>query len=112
MRDLYEILGVSRGASGDDLKKAHRRLAREYHPDRNPNDSSAEERFKEIQAAYDVLGDSEKRQAYDAGAFVPAAAGPGRSATSTSVIFRTCSAASSAEPSRACTGCAEPGARA
>ncbi|MBD0291690.1 MAG: DnaJ domain-containing protein, partial [Thermoleophilia bacterium] len=66
-RDLYDILGVSKSASQDEIKKAYRKLARQYHPDRNPDDASAEERFKEIQTAYDVLGDSEKRKQYDEG---------------------------------------------
>jgi molecular chaperone DnaJ len=65
MKDLYETLGVSRTASPDEIKKAYRKLARKYHPDRNPGDREAEERFKEISAAHDVLGDEEKRKQYD-----------------------------------------------
>lgn len=64
-KDPYEILGVSRGATQDEIKKAYRRLAKQHHPDRNPNDKSAEQRFKEIHAAYEVLGDRQKRAQYD-----------------------------------------------
>jgi molecular chaperone DnaJ len=84
--DLYKVLGVSRKASDDEIKKAYRRLARRYHPDRNPDDPRAEEKFKEVQGAYDTLSDRAKREEYDAdGAFAgfgggghgPFTAGPG-----------------------------------
>ena len=64
-RDYYEILGVSRDASDDDIKRAFRKLAKQYHPDANPGDAAAEEKFKEVGEAYQVLSDQEKRQLYD-----------------------------------------------
>jgi molecular chaperone DnaJ len=65
--DYYKILGVGKNASDEEIKKAYRKLARQYHPDRNPGDKKAEERFKEISQAHDVLSDPDKRKAYDRG---------------------------------------------
>ncbi len=64
-KDLYEVLGLKKGATDREIKSAYRKLARKYHPDVNPNDPSAEQKFKEIQAAYSILGDAEKRKQYD-----------------------------------------------
>ena len=64
-RDFYDILGVSKGASQDEIKKAYRKVAIKYHPDKNPDDKEAEEKFKEAAEAYEVLSDSQKRQRYD-----------------------------------------------
>src|SRR5215470_18738758 len=85
--DYYELLGVSRKASAKDIRAAFRKLARKYHPDLNPGDKAAEEKFKQLQEAYDVLSDSKKRQMYDqygfysdnvpTGDYGPAADNPG-----------------------------------
>ncbi len=64
-RDYYEVLGLQKDVSKDDIKRAYRKLAIQYHPDKNPGDKSAEEKFKEATEAYEVLGDDQKRQAYD-----------------------------------------------
>src|SRR5688572_2094795 len=64
-RDFYEVLGLSKTASADEIKRAHRKLVRQYHPDVNKNNKGAEEKFKEVQEAYDVLSDAEKRANYD-----------------------------------------------
>ncbi len=65
--DYYKTLGVDKKATAEEIKKAYRKLARQYHPDRNPDDKEAEARFKEISQAHDVLGDPEKRKQYDSG---------------------------------------------
>ena len=64
-KDLYRVLGVSRNASAEEIKKAYRKLARRHHPDVNPGNKQAEERFKEISQAHDILSDPEKRKLYD-----------------------------------------------
>ena len=64
-RDYYEVLGVPRNASSDELKKAYRKVAMKHHPDRNPGDKKSEEKFKEASEAFEVLGDKEKRSRYD-----------------------------------------------
>jgi molecular chaperone DnaJ len=74
---LYESLGVPKNASADEIKKAYRKLARQYHPDKNPGDAAAEARFKEVQSAYDVLADPEKRKQYDRWGSANGRPGPG-----------------------------------
>jgi molecular chaperone DnaJ len=76
-RDYYEVLGISKGASEDEIKKAYRKIAIKYHPDRNPGDKEAEEKFKEAAEAYDVLHDPQKRQTYDQFGFEGLSSGAG-----------------------------------
>jgi len=64
-RDFYDILGVAKGASAEEIKKAYRKLAIKYHPDKNPDDKTAEDKFKEAAEAYEVLSNPEKKQRYD-----------------------------------------------
>ncbi|MEO5971714.1 MAG: DnaJ domain-containing protein, partial [Bdellovibrionia bacterium] len=64
-RDYYEILAVARTATAEDIKKSYRKLAIQFHPDKNPGDKKAEEQFKELSEAYEVLSDPQKRQMYD-----------------------------------------------
>ena len=63
--DCYEILGIPKGANAEDIKRAYRKLAMQYHPDRNPGDAVAEQKFKDLSHAYDILKDDQKRAAYD-----------------------------------------------
>src|SRR5438874_3241637 len=79
-QDFYETLGVSKSADAEELKRAYRKLAMQFHPDRNPGDKSAEQKFKDISEAYDVLKDDQKRAAYDRfghAAFENGSRGPG-----------------------------------
>src|ERR1700727_3911598 len=64
-KDFYTVLGVSRSASADEIKKAYRKLAMQYHPDKNPNNKAAEEKFREVSEAYEILENPKNRQAYD-----------------------------------------------
>jgi molecular chaperone DnaJ len=88
-RDYYEILGVSKGAPADEIKKAYRKVAMQYHPDRNPGDKAAEEKFKEAAEAYEILSDQDKRAQYDryGHAGVSSAAGRGGGAQNMEDIF-------------------------
>src|SRR5205809_7017854 len=79
-QDFYDILGVAKSADADTLKRAYRKLAMQYHPDRNPGDKSSEQKFKDISEAYDILKDDQKRAAYDRfghAAFENGSRGPG-----------------------------------
>src|SRR5215207_11223510 len=64
-KDYYQILGIKKDAKADEVKKSYRRLARKYHPDVNPNDKASEDKFKDVQEAYDVLSDDKKRKVFD-----------------------------------------------
>src|SRR6201993_860773 len=75
--DYYETLSVPRSASEEDIRKAYRKLARKYHPDLNPGDKSAEDRFKNVQEGYDILSDAKKRQMYDQVGFYSENGSPG-----------------------------------
>ena len=77
-KDLYKLLGLPREASQEDIRKAHRKLVRKYHPDANPEDPQAEERFKEVQQAYEVLSDEKKRREYDERLRTSSKESPGR----------------------------------
>lgn len=89
-RDYYEILGVSKGASADEIKKAYRKVAMQYHPDRNPGDKASEDKFKEAAEAYEILSDGDKKAKYDRyghQAFGPGMGGGGRGASNMEDIF-------------------------
>jgi DnaJ-class molecular chaperone len=120
MSDFYTTLGVPKNASQDDIKKAFRKLARQYHPDKNPGDKGAEERFKQVSHAYETLSDPTKRKEYDElsrlGAFGPAAGSVREPARRSRVRVSThaCSSKDRAAPSliwatwaTSCPGCSE-----
>src|SRR5216117_3588550 len=108
-RDYYQVLGVAETATTDEIKKAFRRLAKQHHPDRNPNNPQAAERFKEINEAHDVLSDAEKRKKYDqlrrygafAGGAVPGAAAVRRRTAAISTCRISAAWATSSHPSSA-----------
>src|ERR687884_728761 len=83
VQDPYKVLGVDKKASEEEIKKAYRKLARKYHPDRNPGDKAAEERFKEVQQANAILSDPEKRKRYDSGGGIFGGFDPGAFRTGT-----------------------------
>ena len=88
MATLYDTLGVKKGASAEEVKKAYRKLAAQHHPDKNPGDAAAEEKFKEVQNAYDTLSDPEKRKQYDRFGSTNGRRGPARRSRAGSGRFR------------------------
>src|SRR5471032_1026393 len=90
-KDYYETFGVGRSADTDEIRKAYRKLARKYHPDLNPGDKAAEERFKKVQEAYDILSDDNKKKVYDQYGFysdnVPPNPGAGHSGSGSGPNF-------------------------
>src|SRR6516164_6343846 len=80
-QDYYQSLGVERNADADEIRKAYRKLARKHHPDLNPGDKAAEDRFKKVQEAYDVLSDPKKKQMYDQVGFYSENGAPGGSSS-------------------------------
>ena len=114
-RDYYEVLGVARDASEDEIKRAYRKLALKYHPDHNPNNSEAEQKFKEASEAYAVLSDPEKRKQYDQfghAAFDGGAGAPPTPAWAAASTVRKTFLPSSATSSATCSASAAPAAAA